>query len=748
MYDNFKIIKTEKELDKLIKYCQQTGYASIDFETSGHDWHSPLGYPTILGVSFQPGSAWVIPLGHFDSPFKDNWEYYLGKFSKAVIENKEVVKMAHNVKFEMKWFTKYGYEIKGIIIDTMLAKYLLDEEKPMGLKPLVDRFIPQYMGYSEKYEGSHLPWDKKPLEPLSMYCALDCDLTFRLAMFLESQLIRNDLYPLFRNLIMMAARVLDESEYYGMPVDREYLEGLIVRYETMISDKLNALQNNKYVKSVEKHLNRERLSKYIGAIEEEVHDLKVERKKLKKELKSIKHKTKPKHLEKQKLLNRNISAITRKIANRNSKIERLSAGELTTKGELKLIEPLNFSSPAQMIQLLYQSKKGFKFKVIRYTVDKKTKEESNTPSTDESVLLELKKKDKTGFIQNLLDYRGLTKLFSTYIKGIHEKLSVEDKVHTRYLIEGTVTGRLSSQQPNLQNVPRDTTAADIKKMFVPPPGYLLLQADYSQAELRVMAAMAKEENMLTWFREGRDIHLAVALKKNGMEDQYDRVLEILDKDDGSEECIHWKKERKYAKTINFGIIYGQGANKLSESLECSKEEAQEFLKEYFKLFPKIKKFIQKQHRLAHEQGHVRSLFGRKRRLPKIDSDKTFEVAEAERQSVNAPIQGAASDYALFSSVLVWELRRKNKINIELPQAYTVHDSLGYWVKPEHVHEVVKQLTKICANPETKEWFGFQINSVQMQVDFEVSHSSWGELRKYNPKTDYVKVMRDSEVNNS
>lgn len=312
-----------------------------------------------------------------------------------------------------------------------------------------------------------------------------------------------------------------------------------------------------------------------------------------------------------------------------------------------------------------------------------------------------------------------------------------------YVANGIVNHN-SSQDPNMQNIPRDTTASDIKKMFVPPPGHVLLQADYSQAELRVMAAMAKETNMIRWFNEGRDIHLAVAMKKNKVdESEYDRLNKLLDDEDGSEEFIFWKKQRKFAKTINFGIIYGQGANKLAENLECPVEEAKEFLVDYFKLFPKIKKFIAQQHRLAHEYGYVRSVFGRKRRLTDIDSEHKFKIAEAERQSVNAPIQGAASDYALFSSILIYEQRKKGIIPIELPQAYTVHDSLGYFVRPEVVHEVVPKIFEICANPQTKEWFGFQIDSVTMKVDFEISEKSWGDLRKYNPNTDYIKLVKEN-----
>ena len=174
-----------------------------------------------------------------------------------------------------------------------------------------------------------------------------------------------------------------------------------------------------------------------------------------------------------------------------------------------------------------------------------------------------------------------SKIKSIKTIGIQTVCDITVKDNHSYVANGIVNHN-SSQDPNLQNIPRDTTSSDIKTMFVPPPGYLLLQLDYSQAELRVMAAQAGEKTMIQWFKEGKDIHIMSALKKYHMEDQYDRIKKLLDDEDGSEEFITWKKRRKQAKTINFGIIYGQGANKLADSLDCSIEEAKQFLKDFDK----------------------------------------------------------------------------------------------------------------------------------------------------------------------
>lgn len=434
MPSKHKIIKTEKELDRLIAYCKETGYASVDFETSGHDFHSILGYPTILGVSFQPGSAWVIPLGHFDSPFKDKYEKLLIKFGKEVISNPAITKIAWNLKFEMKWFMKYGIKMEGRLFDAMLAKYLLDEERPNDLKSMVRKYLPEFASYEDNYEGSKLPWDEKPLKGLSKYCALDADLTFRLMIFFEYKLIDNDFYSLFRNMLMMATRVLAESEYRGMEVDPDYLNNLVVKYRDKIAELDNRLKNNRVVKKFEKSYQRDRVLKLISSVEDEIGSLERE----------------IDNTDDEKVIKRKEKAIEA----RQQKISRYIARDFTSKKELELLEPVNFSSPNQMTQLFFTSDNGFKFKIIKYTTDK-FKKPTDTPSTDEEVLLELAKKDKTGFVNDLLEYRGITKLFSTYILGMQDKLSENNRVHASFLIHGTVTGRLSSRDPNLQNIPRD-----------------------------------------------------------------------------------------------------------------------------------------------------------------------------------------------------------------------------------------------------------------------------------------------------
>lgn len=715
---SLKIVKNKRDVKDLISHCIKTGYACVDFETNGHHPSSILFKPTILGVSFQPGSAWIIPLDHFESPLKKEikWESLFNLFCKGVIENPEITKVAHNFMFEYMIFLRYGYSVSGRMLDTMLGKYLLDENTPNALESLIERFLPQMLSLKTSTKFDNLPWDRKPFDQLSKYCGGDCDSTLRLLLFLEPRLIKAGLYNLFRNMMGMAIRVLSEAELEGVNINTPYLEDLVTKYDIMIDECYKRLRNNKYLVKYEAVRLAETKNNLISQTKAEI----------------------------KKLEDSNPNSV--QLRNKRVKLKEYVANIFSTKKDKELLQPFNFNSPKQIIDLFFQSPHGFKFKVVKYTTKKderRIKHETDNPSTDEEVLQTLKHKDKTGFIESLLRYRELTKLQSTYIRGMLEKVDDNNKIHGRFLLHGTVTGRLSSRNPNLQNIPRDTTSKDIKKMFVAPEGMLILQLDYSQAELRVMAAAAGEKTMISWFKEGKDVHLATACNKMGW--NYDERKKILDKEDKSDPKFEETKvERKKAKTINFGIIYGQGAPALAEGLSepekgkfVTKEAAEKFLKDWFRTFKMMKGYIDKQHQLVRANGEVKSVFGRKRRLDGIYSPIFGIRAKAERDTINAPIQGAASDYALFSSILIWE-KVKDGVIPFAKQVMTVHDSLIFYVYPKDVHRLVKEMGKICRNPQTKKYFGFQIDDVVMQVDFEIG-KDWANLNKYNPETDYRKI---------
>lgn len=1109
----YHILDNEQQLDMLIDACKKTGYASVDFETTGNRIYNNDFYPTILGVCFEPGRAGVIPLGHFDSKFKKSWKTKLQKFGEEVIANENIVKVAWNAKFDMQVFHKYGIFHKGRLFDGMLAKYVLDEVRPHDLKNQVRRFLPKFGDYEEDYEGCNLPWDQKPLLGLSQYCAIDTDMCLRLFLFFEKKMMDKAFYPLFRNLIMPASNLLTKVETRGQRLDKEWHGELMEKYPRLILEAETKVRALKKVKRFEKSLIQQRLDKAISKIEEEIRESK----------KVIKTSDD----------SRKIASAERSIKNREEKIARLMAGEFNTKSEKAIIEPINFGSASQMTQLLFLDPKGFRFPVVKYT--QKDKKDTDNPSSSEAVLLELQKTDKTGFIDTLLELRGLKQINNMFVKGFANLVQDDGRLHPKFHIQGTVSGRLSSSDPNAQQFPRLATNPDIRKCLVASTGRLYLMMDYSQCiagdsyifcntgikklkeiipgkdkicmmdpqhknkhrvlnikvlankgkaeclrittntgrqlilteehpvktkqgftlakdlklndtlyienlfgtksvgrllinsdeayiaglfygdghypkeksgkrkptdmsiffstgsdreelqplldnyfgcefygpkntsrgirghsdkvlsfykkypkkdshemeipkrilksdfeskmnfiggqidsdgsigngrfrytsacesyirqlqllfqsvgfhgiirstttilnereyteyhlivnyglsrlkpylrlkrkkqeiidwelskqyavpanktshcstqripleiyqdlprtsefhktyrnslrkgrlihstletyidelseldsrwldvhhfmyeqitniekvgkrevydmevenlhefnpngirvhncELRLMAHLSKCKGLLEAFAKGWDPHLSVACKKYGA--KYDEIEPIY-KDEQHPEYKTWKVRRKQAKHIVFGCIYCIGAAKLAEELSdpktglvVSPNEAKSFLEDFFTDFPEVKKFMDKQMKFMHKHGYVKTLFGRKRRCPEIFGDNQMQIVEAEHASVNIPCQGAASDMALFTSVLIDEKVNKGELP-DLQEVGTVHDSIYFDTLPKDINpKTIYQLWDMARNPSTKEWFGFQIDDIDMSMDFEVGRSQGEEL---------------------
>lgn len=1058
---HFSWAKTMADVKKVVKYCKMTGYCAHDYETSGHHSSDHRGYPTCISIAFQPGYAYVIPLAHKDSPLRkgNKWKRVLKYIGRELIQNDRIVKVAHNFKFEHGWWLKYGIRPRGVILDTMLMKYLLNEKRPHDLKSLAYSFFPEYANYSIKGEDTERTpeevvqfWSNVPLETLAPYNALDSDLCLRLAIYLEQRIRECGFYQLYRNLLEMASYNLAEVESRGYLVDRPYLDGLCESYKTKIEEaeaKMYAVPslvkyNKKRVKAAKKAL----LDGLLEQIEIKTNEL-------------------DSTTDKKKL-----GSLQRSITNLQKKYDNYSAGVGLTKKDKESLQPLNLKSVKQLIDFLYYNKYGLRLPIIKYTEDKKTKKPTKNPATSEDVLLELKDKDETGFIETLLKYREITKLYSTYIVGIRDILNPDNTLHGSFLIHGcvtedtvlvgkerdivigdiapkevgvkdvvkdniyvlthagtweqvthtinkgvldtyrvttdrgdvlectkyhklltprgfkpiwkiakydldvimhdvsrldiqpvevgkkygevvfkeipnwpgylassegkifsvkipgaqgmldynnphemvprvqksgnrlhsrvglrngtgikkmlpvsrlvwsafnnasipdgyvidhidcnplnnipenlqcitysentrtaftngaingktvldtqtvgqilldhregltqwqivekygisqaqvrrvingeswkyiyltkirveyigkktimdlsvndkhsyvtrsnyvscnTVTGRLSSRNPNLQNMPRDTTAKDIKYMFVCPKGKVMMQLDYSQAELRVVAGWSQDKQMLEWFRVGHDIHLATACKKYKI--SYEDAYKIYSNEDDPDFKI-WKVRRKQAKTIGFGVLYQQGPNHLKESLstpdhKATKEEAIEFLDEWFDTFPGIRRFVKKQQKFAEEHGYVVSPFGRKRRLPEARNKREQgKYAKALRDAVNAPIQGTASDFALFSSILIREQIMQGKLPASIEQIGTIHDSLMFYLDPKDMNdEVVDHLFNICKDPDTQKYFGFKLKGITMAVDFELG-LRWSKLKGYKRGTDYAEVYKDCYI---
>ena len=321
--------------------------------------------------------------------------------------------------------------------------------------------------------------------------------------------------------------------------------------------------------------------------------------------------------------------------------------------------PFNIASPRQVGEVLFD-----KLQIV----EKAKKTKTGQYVTNEEVLQSLKGKHK--IVEAILEHRGLKKLLGTYIDALPKLINARTgHIHTSFNQATTATGRLSSSDPNLQNIPvRGEEGKEIRKAFIPEPGCLFFSADYSQIELRVMAHLSGDENMIEAFREGHDIHAATAAKI------YKEEMENVTRD-----------QRTKAKRANFGIIYGITIFGLAERLEISRDEAKMLIEGYFETFPKVKEYMEKAKEQARNQGYVETQFHRRRYLADINSANATVRGFAERNAINAPIQGTAADIIKVAMIRIYNRFRAEGIRSKM--ILQVHDELNFSVYPEEKEKV-------------------------------------------------------------
>ena len=333
-------------------------------------------------------------------------------------------------------------------------------------------------------------------------------------------------------------------------------------------------------------------------------------------------------------------------------------------------EEFNIASPKQLGVILFEKMK---------LVDKPKKTKTGQYSTAEDVLSYLAKDHE--IIQNILDFRGLSKLKSTYVDAL--PLQVEEatgRVHTDYMQTVAATGRLSSNNPNLQNIPiRTERGRQVRKAFVPRnEDYTLLAADYSQIELRIIAALSEEETMIEAFKHGEDIHASTASK----------VFNVAIED-------VTREQRSNAKTVNFGIIYGVSAFGLSNQTDLSRSEAKELIDTYYETYPKLKNYISKQVDFARDHGYVQTVLGRRRYLKDINSRNAVVRGAAERNAVNAPIQGSAADIIKLAMINIYDKLEAGDYKTKM--LLQVHDELVFDVYKPELDEISKLIKNEMEN---------------------------------------------------
>ena len=331
-------------------------------------------------------------------------------------------------------------------------------------------------------------------------------------------------------------------------------------------------------------------------------------------------------------------------------------------------EKFNIASPKQLQVILFEKNQ---LPIIRKTP-------KGDPSTNEEVLSELANDYELPRL--ILEYRGLAKLKNTYTDKLPLMISpVDHRVHTNYNQIGTVTGRLSSNDPNLQNIPvRNEEGRKIRQAFIAPKGYKIVSADYSQIELRIMAHLSRDKNLLDAFINDKDIHRFTA-------------SEIL----GKAEQDVTSEERRRAKAVNFGLIYGMSAFGLSRQINIPRNEAKFYIDRYFERYPGVEKYMENTRQLASEKGYVETLSGRRLYLPKINSSSGLEKRAAERAAINAPMQGTAADIIKSAMIAVNDYIQTQENNIRM--VMQVHDELVFEVKEEHLATICKQIQTIMEN---------------------------------------------------
>lgn len=698
--NQYKIVEDVDTLVEVINYIKQTGYCSFDFETTeltDMATFDPDFYPTCLSLSFQPGSSYVIPLWHEESKWSDEeLKLIFNLLELHVFGNPNVVKVGHYVKFDAHVAAWCGVtSFRGPYHCTMLLSQLYEENMSHKLKDLVRDFFPRFANYEQNLGTKN--WAKIPLNILAKYNALDSDLTLRLYfLFMDIFLNQDDgrIYNMYRNLTAPATKALFQMEEHGMLIDKAFLMDSIRKVTTLVEEQEATMRAHPEIVRFE-------VCKLSIARQARINELQD------KYDKGLLAEFKSKAAQENQI---------RRNAEYLSELEKLKTGLIDVEAP-----KVNFNSPLQLKELFF-TKGGFSFNPPKQPRGGYT---SDSTEADNLILI----KDKTGFIEELIVYRQLNKIVSTYLSSILEKLDNNHYIHTNFNQHIAKTGRLSSDKPNLQNIITRTkykvveeAVALVKKAFIVPEGYTMLQADYSQIELRIMALFANEPAMLEAYRTGQDLHEITAANSRGYTlEEFQKLKESDPKE--------YKKLRFEAKAENFGFIYGMSAEGFKEyartdyNLHISSREAEHKREAFFKKYPKLNDYYKEYIGKAKKFGYVRTFFGRRVHLPDIQSINGGVRSHAERNAINSPAQGTAGEMTIFALVLLLN-RLPEIVNI----INDVHDA-GYFYVPDHILDETKILIReTMENLPLQQYFGKAIDVIPIKIEFEQSKISWKDIK--------------------
>ncbi|MMZ43620.1 DNA polymerase I [compost metagenome] len=638
-----------------------------------------------IGFSDRPGYGCAIPLYHRETPFPN---YIIGsivKLLRALFSRTDIEFTAHNSKFEMKWLkAQLNIMVANMSWDTMLMHYLAvtEEKGTHGLKDLAwtetdmggyDDAMDEYKPKGED-EGNYdlIPWDI-----LKVYLADDCDVTFRLLIkFLPLIQENPELQWLWDNIMVPGYHTLHDIEMNGIKVDMEWLDFLCEEYPKeleRINEKLHQFPEVIEMEREWQQMWAERCA--IGAIKKADRTDEQQRK-----------------FEKYKKYDPSKGGTTFNFGSRQQ------LGELLF-GRLDLSTPILTDKGEEHVKL------GGMPGPEHYSTN------------DDSLKILAEQHPIAAILQ---EFRKVNHLNNNFVTGLRAMLDPEGFVHPNYNIHGTVTGRLSSDEPNAQQFPRKVNDMmlfqywhEIKKLFVSRFGDegVIVQFDYSQLELRILAVFSQDKALIELYRSGADLHKAIAADAFGV------PIEEVTKD-----------QRTASKKVQFGIVYQESAKGLSEALrsegiDMSVDDCERFIAKYFKRFPDVEKWIRDIKRFAKNNKYVKTLTKRIRHLMALDSTDRSVASEAERQAVNAPIQSTGSDCTLMSLIIINSWLKENGYRSVI--CITVHDSIVLDCPKDEVIVVAKKVKHIMENlAEYNEFYEF-LGDVPIVSEMEIGYS-YGE----------------------
>ena len=567
----YQRIESFEELKLLVEKMMKQEIVAFDTETEGLNALET----DIVGISF----SWQKGIGYY-LPVKNNKSVHEKSFEilKPFFESTEIIKVGHNIKFDIQVLHKYNVKVSSPIYDTMVAHYLINPDMRHNLDTLSE----SYLNYSPisiesligKKGKNQISMRDVSIDKITDYASEDADITLQLKSIFDKEIEVNNLGKIFYDIEIPMINVLSEMETEGIKIDTSYLEKLDKEFE---------------------------------------EDLE----KLKKEIFK------------------------------------------------KSGEEFNLNSPKQLGEILFDKLK---------LVSKPKKTKTGQYSTSEEVLSSLANDHK--IIEDILEWRSLDKLQNTYVKSLPNEVSIlTNRVHSSFNQTVTTTGRLSSNNPNLQNIPiRTANGQKIRRAFIPRGSdYILMAADYSQIELRVIASMSNEKNMIDAFVNNQDIHTMTASK-----------IYNVDPENVTRE------QRGNAKTVNFGIIYGVSAFGLSQQTDLNRSESKVMIDNYFLNYPGLKKYMSDQIDFARNNGYVETIMGRRRYLQNINSQNNMLRSSSERNAINAPIQGSAADIIKIAMININSELKKQSLKSKM--LLQVHDELVFDVhksEKDQIKDIVK-----------------------------------------------------------